>query len=275
MIICGQKNSVDKKLCGQKKLCDNPINNYICGNLWIKMSNFSFKRFTIQQERCAMKVGTDGVLLGAWAATEMEAARVRSVLDIGTGTGLIALMTAQRFPDAKVVAIDIDEHAAEQARENISQSPFSHNINVLHKSLQEYIHEENAEKRFDLIVCNPPFFDNSLVCPDPSRTVARHTSTLPFASLMKGARSLLADNGIFSLVIPSECRQKIEDEAIFAGLYLCRRTAVVTKEGKKPKRFLLEFGINVMPATDTKLSLESDEYRALTADFYLPKAEKR
>ena len=92
---------------------------------------------------------------------------------------------------------------------------------------------------------------------------------------MKGARSLLADNGIFALVIPSECRQKIEDEAIFAGLYLCRRTAVVTKEGKKPKRFLLEFGINVMPATDTKLSLESDEYRALTADFYLPKAEKR
>ena len=78
----------------------------------------------------------------------------------------------------------------------------------------------------------------------------------------------MADNGIFSLVIPSECRQKIEDEAIFAGLYLCRRTAVVTKEGKKPKRFLLEFGINVMPATDTKLSLESDEYRALTADLY-------
>ena len=239
------------------------------------MSKFSFKRFTIHQERCAMKVGTDGVLLGAWAATEMEAARVRSVLDIGTGTGLIALMTAQRFPDAEVVAIDIDEHAAEQARENISKSPFSHNINILHKSLQEYIQEENAEKRFDLIVCNPPFFDNSLVCPDPSRTVARHTSTLPFASLMKGARSLLADNGIFALVIPSECRQKIEDEAIFAGLYLCRRTAVVTKEGKKPKRFLLEFGINVMPATDTKLSLESDEYRALTADFYLPKAEKR
>ena len=92
------------------------------------MSNFSFKRFTIHQERCAMKVGTDGVLLGAWAATGMEAARVRRVLDIGTGTGLIALMTAQRFPDAEVVAIDIDEHAAEQAKENISESPFSHNI---------------------------------------------------------------------------------------------------------------------------------------------------
>ena len=109
------------------------------------MSNFSFKRFTIHQERCAMKVGTDGVLLGAWAATGMEAARVRSVLDIGTGTGLIALMTAQRFPNAEIVAIDIDEHATGQAKENVEASPFSHNINVLHKSLQEYIKEENAK----------------------------------------------------------------------------------------------------------------------------------
>lgn len=237
---------------------------------------FTFRQFAIHQDRCAMKVGTDGVLLGAWAGGGIkEAHDVKYILDIGTGTGLIALMTAQRFPDAMVTAIDIDKDAAEQAKENISESPFSHNIKVLHKSLQEYIEGENVLGKYNLIVCNPPFFDNSLTCPDPSRTVARHTSTLPFASLMKGARSLLADNGIFALVIPSECRQKIEDEAIFAGLYLCRRTAVVTKEGKKPKRFLLEFGLNVMPAADTKLSLESDEYRALTADFYLPKAEKR
>ena len=239
-----------------------------------KMSNFSFKRFTIHQERCAMKVGTDGVLLGAWAATGMEAARVRRALDIGTGTGLIALMTAQRFPDAEVVAIDIDEHATEQAKENVEASPYSHNINVLHKSLQEYIKEENAKERFDLIVCNPPFFDNSLVCPDPRRTTARHNSALPFATLMKGAMTLLADDGVFSLVIPSECRQKIEDEAIFAGLMLKRRVAVVTKEGKKPKRYLLEFGIKGNGINESILSLGGDEYSTLTADFYLPKAEK-
>ena len=238
------------------------------------MSNFSFKRFTIHQERCAMKVGTDGVLLGAWAATGMATAKVGRILDIGTGTGLIALMTAQRFPDAKVVAIDIDEHATEQAKENVKASPFSHNISVLHKSLQEYIKEENTEERFDLIVCNPPFFDNSLVCPDPRRTTARHNSTLPFSTLMKGAMTLLADNGVFSLVIPSECRQKIEDEAIFAGLMLKRRVAVVTKEGKPPKRYLLEFGIKVSVIEESVLSLETDEYRTLTADFYLSKAEK-
>lgn len=238
---------------------------------------FSFKRFTIRQERCAMKVGTDGVLLGAWAAFGMEAARVRSILDIGTGTGLIALMMAQRFSNAKVTAIDIDEEAAEQAKENIQASPFSHNINVLHKSLQEYIHynKENEESvKFDVVVCNPPFYDNSLTCPDPRRTTARHNSTLPFATLIKGAMSLMADDGVLAIVIPTECRQKIEDEAIFAGLMLRKRTAVVTKEGKKPKRYLIEFCKKSDMMEERVLSLESDEYRALTADFYLSKAEK-
>ena len=238
---------------------------------------FSFKRFPIRQERCAMKVGTDGVLLGVWAAFGMEAARVRSILDIGTGTGLIALMMAQRFSNAKVTAIDIDKEAAEQAKENIQASPFSHNINVLHKSLQEYIHynKENEESvKFDVVVCNPPFYDNSLTCPDPRRTTARHNSTLPFSTLMKGAKTLLADQGCFSLVIPSECRQKIEDEAIFSGMMLTKRTAVVTKEGKKPKRYLLEFALNGMTFEEGVLSLKSEEYRLLTADFYLSKAEK-
>ena len=238
---------------------------------------FSFKRFTIRQERCAMKVGTDGVLLGVWAAFGMEAARVRSILDIGTGTGLIALMMAQRFSNAKVTAIDIDKEAAEQAKENIQASPFSHNINVLHKSLQEYIHDNNENEesvKFDVVVCNPPFYDNSLTCPDPRRTTARHNSTLPFSTLMKGAKTLLADQGCFSLVIPSECRQKIEDEAIFSGMMLTKRTAVVTKEGKKPKRYLLEFALNGMTFEEGVLSLKSEEYRLLTADFYLSKAEK-
>ena len=199
---------------------------------------FSFKRFTIRQERCAMKVGTDGVLLGAWAAFGMEAARVRSVLDIGTGTGLITLMMSQRFPDAKVTAIDIDKDAAEQAKENIQASPFSHNINVLHKFLQEYIHDNNENEesvKFDVVVCNPPFYDNSLTCPDPRRTTARHNSSLPFATLIKGAMSLMADDGVLAIVIPTECRQKIEESV---------------------------------------LSHKNDEYRVLTADFYQKKKKK-
>ena len=228
-----------------------------------------------------MKVGTDGVLLGAWAASGMEAARVRNVLDIGTGTGLIALMMAQKFPNAQVVGIDIDMDAAEQATENALSSPFSQNINILHKSLQEFIEEcKNGDSEsdsritFDAIVCNPPFFDNSLTCPDPKRTTARHNSTLPFATLIKGAMSLMADDGVLAIVIPTECRQKIEDEAIFAGLMLRKRTAVVTKEGKKPKRYLIEFCKKSDMMEERVLSLESDEYRALTADFYLSKAEK-
>lgn len=237
---------------------------------------FSFKRFTIRQDSCAMKVGTDGVLLGAWAANDKEAARVRNVLDIGTGTGLIAIMAAQRFPNAKVIGIDIDKDAAEQAKDNVSASPFSQSIKILHKSLQDFIKdcksdEESVKKGFDLIVCNPPFFDNSLTCPDAKRTTARHNSTLPFPTLIKGANAVMSDDGTLAIVIPSECRQKIEDEAIFAELTLSRKTAVVTKEGKKPKRYLLEFVKGRCDTAENVLSLESEEYSRMTDDFYLSK----
>lgn len=237
---------------------------------------FSFKKFTIRQDRCAMKVGTDGVLLGAWAANDKEAARVRNVLDIGTGTGLIAIMAAQRFPNAKVIGIDIDKDAAEQAKDNVSASPFSQSIKILHKSLQDFIKdcksdEESVKKGFDLIVCNPPFFDNSLTCPDAKRTTARHNSTLPFPTLIKGANAVMSDDGTLAIVIPSECRQKIEDEAIFAELTLSRKTAVVTKEGKKPKRYLLEFVKGRCDTAENVLSLESEEYSRMTDDFYLSK----
>lgn len=223
-----------------------------------------------------MKVGTDGVLLGAWAANGKEADEVRNVLDIGTGTGLIAIMTAQRFPNAKVIGIDIDKDAAEQAEENVSASPFSQSIKILHKSLQDFIKGSNSEgeshrEGFDLVVCNPPFFDNSLTCPDARRTTARHNSTLPFPTLIKGAERVMASDGILAIVIPSECRQKIEDEAIFAGLSLSARTAVITKEGKKPKRYLLEFVKGRCGTEENVLSLESEEYKRLTADFYLSK----
>ena len=235
---------------------------------------FKFKRFTIRQEHCAMKVGTDGVLLGAWAAGGNHLPHtVNRVLDIGTGTGLIALMIAQRFTNAEVTGIDIDNAAVKQARENVVSSSFSQRINILHKSLQEYIEECKATGHFDLIVCNPPFFDNSLSCPDPKRTMARHNATLPFRTLMKGARRMMAADGLLAVIIPSEYRQKIEDEAIFAGLLMSRRTAVVTKNGKKPQRFLLEFSLNATPIDESTLYLESEEYRNLTYDFYLTKAE--
>ena len=129
---------------------------------------FQFKQFTVRQQHCAMKVGTDGTLLGAWAKASAGPCRV---LDVGTGTGLIALMMAQRYPEALAVAIDIDEKAVFQAQENVTASPFADRIQVLEADVQTFADSE----KFDSIVCNPPFFEDSLVCPDPQRTEARHT----------------------------------------------------------------------------------------------------
>ena len=162
------------------------------------MTGFRFKQFEILQDRCAMKVGTDGVLLGAWASGGTR------ILDIGCGTGLIALMMAQRFPAAQVVGIDIDEEACGQARENVTASPFGDRIDVAHCRLQDYSGEE-----FDAIVSNPPFFLNSLKNPDSKRAMARHADTLPFRDLWQGVKRLLSENGIFSVVLPSDVKKPV------------------------------------------------------------------
>ena len=132
------------------------------------MSNdyFQFRQFRIRQQRCAMKVGTDGTLLGAWAQMLMARGRI---LDIGTGTGLIALMMAQRFPDASVVGIDIDSEAVAQAQENVEESPFAQRITIRQADVLQF----DDEGKFDAIVCNPPYFVNALTCPDQQRTTAR------------------------------------------------------------------------------------------------------
>ena len=136
--------------------------------------SFTFRQFHIEQDKCAMKVGTDGVLLGSWAKGG------KRILDIGTGTGLIALMMAQRFPDANIDAIEIDENAVIQATENVLRSPFTKQIVVKHCSLQTY---SETKEKYDSIVCNPPYFVDSLKSNDNNRTVARHTDALPFNDL--------------------------------------------------------------------------------------------
>lgn len=207
-----------------------------------------------------MKVGTDGTLLGAWAAGG------RRILDIGTGTGLIALMMAQRFEEAQVTGIDIDEGAALQATANATASPFAGRIVIMRKSLQEM----EAEESFDSIVCNPPFFEGGVKCPDGQRNGARHTVTLTFGELMRCAYRLLdPQRGRFSLVIPSEAKSRIEEEAVFAGFCLARTCKVITKTGKPPKRFLLEFTKTPRDIEQTELALNSEECRRMTAGFYL------
>lgn len=156
-----------------------------------------------------MKVGTDGVLLGAWAAGGQR------ILDIGTGTGVIALMMAQRFPDVQVSAIELDASAAQQAKENVAASPFSDRIAVEHVALQQY-----EALPFDAIVVNPPFFTHALAVKGCARAMARQTDSLSFRDLCRGGRRLLAEGGVMSLIIPADRCGEVETEAALAGLFL-------------------------------------------------------
>ena len=218
---------------------------------------FQFKQFTICQDLCAMKVGTDGVLLGAWANGG------KRVLDAGTGTGIIALMMAQRYPNAVVTAIDIDEDAVKQAQQNVAQSPFAQQITVLHNTLQEH------QGEYDAIISNPPFFIDSLAAPDEQRNVARHTQTLTYTELMQTAWRLLSDEGELSVVVPFDYRKRMEDEAIFVGFFPCRVCAVKTTERKPAKRYLLSFKKHPCRCEQEQLTIGSEMYQKLTKDFYL------
>ena len=211
-----------------------------------------------------MKVGTDGTLLGAWARGG------QTVLDIGTGTGLIALMMAQRFPEAQVVGVDVDPEAVAQARENVAASPFASRIQLLHADIRTLHHSS-----FTTIVSNPPYFVDSLACPDGQRTLARHTASLSYRELMQAVCRLLADDGEFSVVIPFDCKARMEAEATLAGLFKVRECAVKTTPRKQPRRYLMAFRKH--PADlelaegviETSPNVRSSWYQELTKDFYL------
>lgn len=230
------------------------------------MAGFKFKHFEIHQDRCAMKVGTDGVLLGAWALGG------KRILDIGSGTGLISLMMAQRYPEAQVVGIDLDAEACAEARENVAASPFADRVNIVDCRLQDY---ESVEK-FDAIVSNPPFFLNSLKNPDSKRSMARHADSLPFRDLFLGVKRLLSEEGVFSAIVPSEVLDAFTSEAYLLGFCLVRQCGVKTVERKQPKRFMLTFArhrtmkmentIEVMMDSDGN---RSEWYTKITEEFYV------
>lgn len=230
---------------------------------------FKFKRFTVHQDKCAMKVGTDGTLLGAWAQAPQEPSRI---LDIGTGTGLIALMMAQRYPNASIVGIDIDPAAVAQARDNVTASPFADRISIYEADICHF--DENAT--FDSVICNPPFFTGDLICPDTQRAVARHTISLSYHNLISSAYKLLSANGCFSVIIPIESQSNFESEALMGGFYLSRLFRVKTTPVKKPKRCLIEFKkipvskvVNTCEVIETNPGIRSDWYKELTRDFYI------
>ena len=229
------------------------------------MSQFTFKQFTIHQDRCAMKVGTDGVLLGAWANGG------NNILDIGTGTGLVALMMAQRFPEARVTGIEIDSDAAVQAQENVQHSPFCGRIEIKHSALQDF----TSQIKYDAITCNPPFFEESLKCPDKTRNTARHTNTLPYSTLFEHCRDILTDDGTLNIIIPSDYLSRVQQECAYCSLFINETLYIKTTERKPAKRVLLAIGkhINNSLRSDTVILMNnakhSEWYDNLTKDFYI------
>lgn len=234
------------------------------------MSNpyFQFKQFTVWHDKCAMKVGTDGVLLGAWASVQ----NAHKILDVGTGTGLVALMLAQRsLPDADIIALEIDEAAAGQARENVTRSPWKERVEVVQADFRYY----QSSDKFDVIVSNPPYFVDSLECPDQQRNAARHNDSLAYEELLEGVAGLLAEDGAFTIVIPADVADRVKMIAATKNLYAVRQLNVITKPGGIPKRTLITFTFSNQECVFEELLTElarhqySEKYIALTREYYL------
>jgi tRNA1Val (adenine37-N6)-methyltransferase len=229
---------------------------------------FHFKQFSLCDSQCAMKIGTDGVLLGSVAACYPG----NKVLDIGTGSGLIALMIAQKNNSAEITAIEIDQKAALQAMENFKNSPWPDRIEVINIPLQHYCKESPA--RYDLIVCNPPFFHASLKPGCNKREIARHSTELPPEELITNARSLLSPQGILLLIIPFEQLGIYTDLGRQNALNVSRVINIYPNKTKPPKRAIVELSL-MQHCICESLVIETEdrhqfsaEYISLTKDYY-------
>jgi tRNA1Val (adenine37-N6)-methyltransferase len=230
---------------------------------------FQFKQFRIHQEKSAMKVNTDGVLLGAWT----NLAGAKTVLDIGAGTGLISLMIAQRS-DAFITGVEIEKNAAEEAARNVLNSEWSNRIIIQHISFQDFA--SSTQQKFDLIITNPPFFSNSVKNTNPHLSMARHNHMLPFADIIDGTKKLLNENGKLSLILPFDAAQEFIEKAGMENLFITRLTEVKPFPHKEPNRCLMEFGMEqpviyktVMSVFDETGKDYSNEFKTLARDFYL------
>jgi len=232
---------------------------------------FQFKQFSVGQDKTAMKIGTDGVLLGAWAPIHEH---TFSILDIGSGTGIIALMLAQRSDADQIDALEIDENAYEQAVENFENSPWSDRLFCYHAGLDEFM--EEPEDEYDLIVSNPPFYTENYFSGDEQRDQARFTESLPFEDLVEAADLLLSENGIFAIIVPYKEEEKLIALANDFDLFPKKITRVKGTPTTEIKRSLLAFSRNVtenFPVDELVIEIARHEYTpeyiALTRDFYL------
>lgn len=237
-------------------------------------NTFRFKRFTVGQDGCPMKVGTDGVLLGAWCRVRQTDKRL---LDIGTGTGVITLMLAQRteIVSSTIDSVELNLQSCLKAQENFNASGWDGRINLHHLPVQEYAAGVQPGT-YDNIVSNPPYFIGSLLSPDASRNPARHTGTLSYEDLIAACSAMLAPDGIVSLILPAAEGKIMTGLAEQSGFHVSRRTEVWSTPQSGPKRLLLEFSRQAGEVETSSLIIEDDgpgtfseEYRTLTRDFYL------
>jgi tRNA1Val (adenine37-N6)-methyltransferase len=236
-----------------------------------KARDFKFKKFTVAHDESTHKVGTDGVLLGAW----VNLAHAKSVLDIGTGSGVIALMLAQRTEaPVRINAVELQETDARQALKNIEASQWRERITLHHCAIQDF----NPDSRFDLIVTNPPFFINSWLPPTESRTAVRHTTTLSFEDLLSSAiRMMNREHGRLAIILPHVEGRQFLAMAQTKGLHCIRECEFRSRQHKPVERLLLEFSFqNLYPVKEELVLYKeadgeewSDSYKALTGDFYL------
>ncbi|WP_262325287.1 tRNA1(Val) (adenine(37)-N6)-methyltransferase [Carboxylicivirga litoralis] len=234
-------------------------------------SYFQFKQFVVHQSKAAMKVGTDGVLLGAWADVE----GCTTILDVGTGTGLIALMLAQRNAAAKIAAIDIDEGAVLQAKDNFGLSDWKERLQVKHSTLQAFVRDSNT--MYDHVVCNPPFFNKAYKSDNHSRNLARHTESLSYLELIRNAYRVSHPRGKLSVVLPFDVEEEFKKMAIEEGFCPHRITRIKPTPQKSYVRVLIELSkqqieqaeIDEMIIEDKGRHGYSDDYIALTKAYYL------
>ena len=231
-------------------------------------THFHFKQFSVRHDRCAMKVGTDAVLLGAW----VDVSNAATILDIGTGSGVIALMLTQRTSHSTIVeAVEIEKNSAEQAIENVNNSPWSSRIQIHQVAIQDYL----PAGRFDLIVTNPPYFNNSLLPPDKDRHLVRHTSSLSYDDLLSSVSRLLTPDGRFNLILPYQEALLFTESARQDQLSCTRRYHFKTRKEKPVERTLLEFRMNARPVDEGEILLYdqalewSTSYRNLISEFYI------
>jgi tRNA1Val (adenine37-N6)-methyltransferase len=232
---------------------------------------FQFKQFSVNQDKCAMKVGTDGVLLGAWCPVENNP---KTILDIGTGTGIIALMLVQRTNANQIDAIEIDENAYEQATENFENSTWSDRLFCYHAGLDELIDE--PEDEYDLIVSNPPFYSENVKTGFENRDIARFQDAMPFEELIEAADLLLSENGVFAVIIPNKEEEKFIDLCAAVELFPIKITRVKGTPTSAIVRSLLAFKryeLSVLTTDELIIEINRHEYTNdyinLTKDFYL------